>query len=169
MLLHTKHKRPEAITEHLWTNTCNICTEIRKLTPRSNDGKIPNHVFVVPVHLLPTCTHWYAQNLCRIQGISNMLFAIYLVLSPNHTGLVHLIPSHGHPQFHVNFDDMFETTSKIMIYFHPNGKRKPVVSQITKPWNQIANITNWPIKIIQAISKKAWNEDSSYLTAHVKI
>jgi len=46
------------------------------------------------------------------------LFAIYLGLSPNYTRLVHLISSmrNGHvsPQFHMCFDDMFETIREII-------------------------------------------------------
>jgi len=57
VLLHAKQKWPEAITEHLWPYAYNICTEIRKPISRSNDRKIPYHVFCGSSESTPTISH----------------------------------------------------------------------------------------------------------------
>jgi len=54
---------------------------------------------------------------------------MHLGPSPNHAPSVHMILSmqNGHisPQFHVHFDDIFETINDKANVPHPDGKQRP--------------------------------------------
>jgi len=131
ILLHAKQRWPQAITEHLWPYAYYLCTKIRKLTPRSSDGKILQHIFCgssisTPAikHLHPFgCPAYVLDSTLQAGNKQDKLLArsrmeIDLGPLPNHTRSVHLILSmqsrHVSPQFHMAFDDMFETIREIV-------------------------------------------------------
>ena len=127
-LLDAKTKWPRAITTELWPYAVCNCNYSHMQTPHrlgKHGGKTPLEVFSGsdirpnPKHFHPFGCPVYVLNkdLAAGKSISKWLprarCGIYLGFSPNHSRNVALVlnPQTGlvSPQFHVKFDDMFET------------------------------------------------------------
>ena len=131
VLLHVKQRRLDAISENLWPYTFVLFSEIRKWAPRSADCRIPYHLFCHTEWEKPSLKHLHTygcpafvldktlQNVSMPNKLMNRSrMGIYLGPLPNHAHSVHMTLSlqtgRVSPQFHVYFDDMFETIREPM-------------------------------------------------------
>ena len=125
MLIHAMHKWNDAVNPQLWPYAIRMANEIMNITPRSKDGKMPLslfantddlpkldslHPFGCPAYILENSL----QQGKKIDKWANRSrVGMYLGPSPNHARTVHLILSIRtglvSPQFHVTFDDYFES------------------------------------------------------------
>jgi hypothetical protein len=124
MLVHTRHRWPDAITANLWPYTLRIANEVHKAAP-IRDGLYPLELFTGS-GVRPTLKHLYHFG-CPVYILSEEQQAnrkgpkwserarcgIYLGPSPRHGHSVALVLSLEtgmvSPQFHVAYDEFFET------------------------------------------------------------
>ena len=125
-LLYAKSMWPAAINTHLWPYALKMVNDIRNMVPQASgrtplilfsgsnvQPKIQSHTFGCPVYALDS-------NLASGKTIpkwdSRSRLGIYLGMSPAHSRTVALVmnPLNGlvSPQFHVRFDDTFETLTQ---------------------------------------------------------
>jgi hypothetical protein len=127
MLLHAKRRWPKAVETYLWPYALRMASDILRHTPRF-DGKIPMALFsqanVAPAkrHFHPFASPVYVLDSEMQQGkgyskrkwTERARVGLYLGPSPQHARSVHLVlnlqTGFVSPQFHVSFDDHFETT-----------------------------------------------------------
>jgi hypothetical protein len=124
MLVHAKHRWPAAITPHLWPHALRLANDIHMNTPLSS-GKAPIELFsqiasaTDPKHFHPFGCPVYALS-DRMQGggkgpkwEERARVSIHLGNSPVHSRNVCLVlnveTGTVSPQFHVKYDDLFET------------------------------------------------------------
>ena len=128
MILHAKQRWPEAISANLWPFAIRFANEVMNEAPASNDDQSPIekfssvnvstklsqlHTFGSPVYVLDA----KLQQGKRIQKWTNRSrVGVYLGPSPRHSRKVALVLSlttgHVSPQFHCQFDDLFDTRRK---------------------------------------------------------
>jgi hypothetical protein len=139
MLLHAKRRWPNAVETYLWPYALRMASEVLKYSPRT-DGKIPMQLFS-KTDVSPSKRHFHAfacpvyvldSNLQQGKGYSKRKWTerarvgLYLGPSPKHARSVHLVLNLEtglvSPQFHVSFDDHFETTRPGVIRLLPISK-----------------------------------------------
>ena len=125
MMIHAMHKWKDAAAPQLWPYAIRLANEVINLTPRSKDGEIPLslfarssdpprletlHPFGCPAYVLEN-TLQQGTKIGKWENRSRI--GMYLGPSPTHARSVHLIMSIKtglvSPQFHVKFDDFYET------------------------------------------------------------
>jgi hypothetical protein len=125
-LLHAMHRWPSAVTINLWpyalccaNDTHNSAPAIRTgITPLESFLSTPVRPQVLNFHP-PFCPTYVLHNglqgggKCLNKWVRRSRIAVYLGLSPRHAQSVALVPnlSTGYvsPQYHLKFDDFFET------------------------------------------------------------
>ena len=133
MLVHAKHHWPKAVNAHLWPYALCFANEIHVNTP-CNGKKAPIELFsqtstaTSPRHFHPFACPVYVLNDCMQAGSKGPKWeertrlGIYLGNSPVHTCLVALVLNTETGlvslQFHVEFDDLFETVNKAQVKIH---------------------------------------------------
>jgi hypothetical protein len=129
MLMHAKRRWPKAVETYLWPYALRMASDISRYTPRF-DGKVPIHLFT-GAEINPPKYHFHSfacpvyvldSNLQQGKGYSKRKWTerarvgLYLGPSPQHSRSVHLVLNLEtglvSPQFHVAFDDHFETTRR---------------------------------------------------------
>jgi histone deacetylase 1/2 len=141
MLLHAKHRWPSAVETYLWPYALRMASEIHCYSPRF-DGKIPMslfsnanvapskrhfHPFACPVYVLDSELQ-QGKSYSKKKWTERSRVGLYLGPSPQHARSVHLVlnleTGFVSPQFHVSFDDHFETTRKGAAELLPKPKWK---------------------------------------------
>jgi hypothetical protein len=145
MLLHAKHRWPNAITTNLWPYALRTANEINASTPNLTDGISPLEKFS-GTKVKPKFRHFHTFG-CPAYVLDNNLqggaslpkwderarVGIYLGPSLQHARSIALIlnltTGHTSPQFHAAFDDEFTTT-------RGKGQILPVSN-----WQRVAGFT----------------------------
>ena len=146
-LLHAKDRWPKAISVHLWPFAVRHRNEVFNATRRVNGPASPIEIFSnATVH--PRLKHFHPFG-CPTYRLNRALQGeksqprweqraqpvIYLGTSPRHASSValalDLTTAHVSPQFHLKFDDLFETVAK--------GKVNPKAHQSN--WQQMCHFT----------------------------
>ena len=125
MLLHAESKWPDVISSNLWPYALREANEALNATPSKVTGKVANQVFAgsdsptVLRHFHPFGCPTYVLNDELASGKSipkwhkRARLGVYLGRSPNHAQSVALVLNLAtglvSPQFHLKFDDLFET------------------------------------------------------------
>ena len=126
MLIHACHRWPNAITTNLWPYALHTANELSNTIPSIGSEYSPLELFS-GVPICPSIKHFHPFG-CFAYVLDNCLqqwfkipkwqactrLGIYLGPSPHHARLVGLIlnnhTGHASPQFHVKYDDHFQTT-----------------------------------------------------------
>jgi hypothetical protein len=125
MLLHAKQRWPKAITANLWPHAMRMANDVSNVAPGITDAISPIEKFsqAAAAPKVKHC-HTFASPACALDAklqsgktISKWKhkarIGIYVGASPRHSRKVALVLSltagHVSPQFHVVFDDLFET------------------------------------------------------------
>ena len=164
MLMHAEGKWPDVITSNLWPYALREANESLNSTPSKVTGKVANQMFArtdsptVLRHFHPFGCPTYILNDELAAGKSipkwhkRARLGVYLGRSPNHAQSVALVLSLAtglvSPQFHLKFDDLFETVKgettypnrwKAATHFRKESKhdRHPV-----RPSRPITNTNN---------------------------
>ena len=124
-LLHASARWPEAVNHHLWPYALRTVNDALGCTPRRVDGKSALNVFA-SANVFPTLGSFHPFG-CPVYALHNALQAgqkipkwdsrarvgMYLGQSPAHSRSValvlNLVTGLVSPQYHVVYDDMFET------------------------------------------------------------
>ena len=125
MLVHAESKWPNVITSNLWPYALREANETLNATPNKVTGKVANQTFsgndapTVLRHYHPFGCPTYVLNDSLAAGKSipkwqkRARLGVYLGRSPNHAQSVALVLNLAtglvSPQFHLKFDDLFET------------------------------------------------------------
>ena len=125
MLMHAEAEWPDVITANLWLYALREASESLNLTPSKVTGKIANELFsrsdtqTVLQHFHPFGCPTYVLNDSLAAGKSIpkwnkiALLGVYLGRSPSHAQSIALVLNLAQgfvsPQFHLKFDDLFET------------------------------------------------------------
>jgi histone deacetylase 1/2 len=139
MLLHAKRRWPKAVETYLWPYAIRMASDIMRYTPRK-DGKIPMHLFsktdaspskrhfhpfACPVYVLDSALQ-QGKGYSKRKWTERARVGLYLGPSPQHARSIHLVLNLEtglvSPQFHVSFDDHFETTRKGAAVLLPASK-----------------------------------------------
>ena len=138
MILHSQRRWPNAIDAHLWPYAVRLACDIDNNTPRIKTAETPIERFSsIPVQ--PRTKHYHHFG-CPVyvldgdiqQGKKGKKWAnrsrvgIYLGNSPRHARSVALVLNLAtglvSPQYHVTFDDAFETSRKGAASLLPNSQ-----------------------------------------------
>ena len=130
MLLHATHRWPQAINAHLWPYALRLAAHIRNHVPRQAEGGIPIQIFsgsnvtnkVFHKHQHPFGCPVYVLDAPLQSGFGvkpkwseRSRVGAYLGHSNNHSQSVALVlnlkTGHVSPQFHLVFDDEFQTVT----------------------------------------------------------
>ena len=129
MLIHAMHRYPEVVTQSLWPCAVSLVVDVRNMCELDKNGILPldklstvkqtinlrnNHTFGCPCYVLVvkfqdhnSMPRW--DELIRVGA--------YIGCSKNHASNVALVlnlqTGHVSPQFHVAFDDHFETVESL--------------------------------------------------------
>ena len=130
MLLHASHRWPKAINVHLWPYAIRLAAHIRNHVPRESEGGIPiqvfsgtdahnkvftkhQHTFGCPVYVLDAPLQSGLGSKPKWSERSRV--GAYLGHSHHHSQSIALVlnlkTGHVSPQFHVVFDDEFNTVN----------------------------------------------------------
>ena len=126
MILHAQQRWSTAITVNLWPYAVRMANDVTNNTPSIKGGVSPielfaqvavaprvkhSHTFGSPVYVLDSALQTAGRRIPKWDKRARI--GIYLGTSPRHSRKVALVLSlqtgHVSPQFHVVFDDMFET------------------------------------------------------------
>ncbi len=125
MLLHAKRRWPSAVTAHLWPYAVRMANEVHNFSPSIKEGISPIERFS-QVQVSPKVRHCHTFG-CPVYVLDGKLqsgqplpkwddrarIGLFLGWSPRHGRKVALVlnlsTGHVSPQFHVVFDDLFET------------------------------------------------------------
>ena len=131
MLLHAAHRWPKAINVHLWPYALRMAAHIRNHIPRESEGGVPiqlfsnteaqnkvftkhQHTFGCPVYVLEAPLQSGLGSKPKWSERSRV--GAYLGYSHHHYQTVALVlnlnTGHVSPQFHVVFDDEFDTVGQ---------------------------------------------------------
>jgi hypothetical protein len=156
MMLHAAHRFHNAIGPQLWPYAMKMANDMSNSAPNEHEGVSPlelfsqttvapkvrhSHTFGSPIYVLDDRLHDAGQTIGKWSQCSRI--GIYLGTSPRHSRKVALVLSletgHVSPQFHVTFDDYFET-------LHPNSGNSPPVShwQVRTGFETTTKPTNAP-------------------------
>ena len=147
MLLHASHRWPQAIVSNLWPQALKHAVNIRNAVPRGPNGISPLSAFCSSTvepnlkHFHPfACPVYVLERPLQSGGMypkwkERSRVGIYLGRSPNHASNVPLVLNTRtglvSPQFHVVFDDNFDTVSRD--------------KHFTSLWQQKARLQDAPI------------------------
>jgi hypothetical protein len=139
-MLHAKQRWPSAISTNLWPYALRLANDVHQATPQKGTGISPlerftgaevkpnvgdYHHFGAPVYCLDSDL---ASGKSIEKWMPRARLGIYLGLSPRHARSVALVlnPTTGFvsPQFHVKFDDLFETVRDNSVKAHGIWKEK---------------------------------------------
>ena len=125
MLMHAESKWPDVITANLWPYALREANESLNSTPNKMTGKIAHQMFsntdtpIMVRHFHPFGCPTYVLNDSLAAGKSipkwhkRARLGVYLGRSPNHAQSIALVLNLStglvSPQFHLKFDDLFET------------------------------------------------------------
>jgi hypothetical protein len=125
MLMHAESKWPDVISANLWPYALREANESLNATPSKVTGRVANQMFAktdaptVLRHFHPFGCPTYILNDSLAAGKSipkwhkRARLGVYLGRSPNHSQSVALVMNLAtglvSPQFHLKFDDLFET------------------------------------------------------------
>jgi hypothetical protein len=144
-LLHAKARWPSAIEINLWPYALRTANDIRNTIPDKDDGSSPLERFC-KTDVRPKLRNYHPFG-CPVYALDNRLqgggripkwtprsrLGINLGYSPRHASSVSLVlnmdTGHVSPQFHVQYDDFFETV-------RPSAGNARTFSQ----WQQIAGL-----------------------------
>uniref|UniRef100_UPI00293D8CF2 reverse transcriptase domain-containing protein n=1 Tax=Janthinobacterium sp. TaxID=1871054 RepID=UPI00293D8CF2 len=126
MILHAQQRWPSAVTANLWPYAVRMANDVSNDTPSIKGGVAPielfaqvavsprvkhSHTFGSPVYVLDTALQTAGKRIPKWARRARV--GLYLGTSPRHSRKVALVLSlrtgHVSPQFHVVFDDLFET------------------------------------------------------------
>jgi Reverse transcriptase (RNA-dependent DNA polymerase) len=126
MLLHAAHRWPAAITANLWPYAVRMANDSINSAPQVGIGQSPmerftqvdvaprvkhSHTFGCPVYVLDATLQTAGGQIEKWKERSRV--GLYLGASPRHSKRVALVlnlqTGHVSPQFHIAFDDNFET------------------------------------------------------------
>ena len=126
MLLHAKQRWPSAVTANLWPFAVRMANDVSNTSPGIEGGVSPiehfsqvavsprvkhSHTFGSPVYVLDSRLQTEGKSIPKWNTKARM--GMYLGSSPRHSKKVALVlnlqTGHVSPQFHVKFDDLFET------------------------------------------------------------
>ncbi len=131
MIIHAQRRWPSAISAHLWPYAIRMACDAHASTPRLLDGRTPIELFS-QVAVKPQVKHFHHFG-CPAYVLNNKLqsgkkipkwddrarVGIYIGPSPHHARTVGLIlnltTGLASPQFHVTYDDHFETTRGVQL------------------------------------------------------
>jgi len=158
MIIHAMHQWKDAAVPQLWPYAVRLANKIINMTPRSKDGKVPLSIFLnssrspdlgslhpfgCPVYVLENALQ-QGQTLGKWENRNRI--GMYLGPSPTHARSVHLVLSIRtglvSPQFHVRYDDFFESTS--WDKFMPRSKWKfkaPILEEKARSTPYLNKIT----------------------------
>ena len=149
MLLHAEAKWPDVISANLWPYALREANESLNATPSKLTGKVANQMFSNSD--TPTMLRHYHPFGCPAYVLNDSLAAgksipkwhkrarlgVYLGRSPNHAQSVALVLNLAtglvSPQFHLKFDDLFETVKglntypnrwKVATHFRKEGRKE---------------------------------------------
>ena len=126
-LIHAKHRWPTAIEVNLWPFAMRYRNEVFNSTPRKDKERSPLEIFSSS-QVQPKLKHFHTFG-CPAYRVKQEIQAgnyhpkweerakptVYLGTSPRHARSVALVldleTAHVSPQFHLKFDDLFETVS----------------------------------------------------------
>jgi hypothetical protein len=127
MMLHASARWPQAMSPHLWPYALRMANDIKNVSPTRKDGKSAVNVFLGADdkshlrHFCPMgCPVYVLHNSLQVrQQISKChkraRVGLYLGHSPAHARsmalVLNLVTSLVSPQFHVKFDDFFDTVN----------------------------------------------------------
>ncbi len=132
MLMHTEAKWPDVISSNLWPYALGEANDSLNATPNRVTGQVANQMFSISD--TPTVLRHYHPFGCPTYVLNDELAAgksipkwqkrarlgVYLGRSPNHAQSVALILNLAtglvSPQFHLKFDDLFETVKGLNTY-----------------------------------------------------
>jgi hypothetical protein len=150
MLMHAESKWPDVVTANLWPYALREANESLNSTPSKVTGKIANQMFANTE--TPTMVRHFHPFGCPAYVLNDNLAAgksipkwhkkarlgVYLGRSPNHAQSIALILNLStglvSPQFHIKFDDLFETVKgmdtypnhwKVATHFKKRGRGYP--------------------------------------------
>jgi hypothetical protein len=125
MMLHAKQRWPKAITANLWPCAMRMANDVSNVAPGISDAIAPIEKFsqvaaapkVKHCHTFGSPVYMLDERLQTGKSISEWKhkarIGVYLGASLRHSRKVALVLSlttgHVSPQFHVVFDDLFET------------------------------------------------------------
>ena len=157
MILHAQQRWPTAVTVNLWPYAVRMANETMNTTPSIQEGVSPMelfaqvaiaprvkhaHTFGSPVYVLDSALQTAGKRIPKWNRRARV--GIYLGTSPRHSRRVALILSlrtgHVSPQFHVIFDDMFETLRPSAGNVLPESKWQEATG--FKPPTQMAHSRN---------------------------
>lgn len=144
-LIHAKDRWPKAISVHLWPFAVNdVFNATRKAHRPASPLEVFSNATVHPrlKHIHPFGCLTYRLNRA-LQGVKSQPRweqraqpVVYLGTSPRHASSVALAldleTAHVSPQFHLKFDDLFETVAK--------GKANPAAHRSN--WQRLCHFTN---------------------------
>jgi Reverse transcriptase (RNA-dependent DNA polymerase)/GAG-pre-integrase domain len=126
MLLHAAHRWPAAVTANLWPYAVRMANDSINAAPQVDTGQSPmerftqvdvaprvhhSHTFGCPVYVLDAHLQTAGGQIDKWKERSRV--GLYLGASPQHSKRVALVLNlqtrHVSPQFHITFDDNFET------------------------------------------------------------
>jgi Reverse transcriptase (RNA-dependent DNA polymerase) len=126
MLLHAAHRWPAAVTANLWPYAVRMANDTINAAPQVGTGLSPmerftqvdvaprvrhSHTFGCPVYVLDAQLQTAGGQIDKWKERSRV--GLYLGTSPRHSKRVALVlnlqTGHVSPQFHITFDDNFET------------------------------------------------------------
>jgi hypothetical protein len=136
MLVHAKHRWPQAINAHLWPYALCMANDVHMHAPLRN-GKAPLDLFSQVASTTAIPKHFHSFG-CPVYVLSNTMqgggkgskwderarVGIYLGNSPSHACSISLVLNTDtkmvSPQFHVKFDDLFKMVSslKLQVQWH---------------------------------------------------
>jgi hypothetical protein len=148
MLMHAESKWPDVISLNLWPYALREANETLNATPSKVTGQVANEMFsgsdtpTVLRHYHPFGCPAYVLNDSLAAGKSipkwhkRARLGVYLGRSPNHAQSVALIlnllaTGLVSPQFHLKFDDLFETV-KGSTHTPTDGRSPPTSGKGTK-------------------------------------
>jgi hypothetical protein len=148
-LLHAKERWNSAISVHLWPYAVRHRNDVYNSTSKGTQRAYPIELFS-NMTIRPRLKHFHAFG-CPTYRLNRLLQGgrsqpkweqrsqpvIYLGRSPKHASSVALVmdleTAHVSPQFHLKFDDLFETVSPTRV--NPQARNLS--------WQKLCHLVNW--------------------------
>jgi hypothetical protein len=158
-LLHAVNRWPSAINSHLWPYALRFANDVYTATPSLKNGRTPLESFsstpvrpqVLSFHP-PFCPTYVLHNWLQGGGkrpnkwVRRSRVAVYMGFSPRHARSVALVlgltTGYLSPQFHLKFDDFFETVQDSKS--RPPSKWQFLARFISKPG--VPNVPKAPVR-----------------------
>jgi hypothetical protein len=173
MMLHAKQRWPSAVTTHLWPYALRMANDIANSAPSLKNNHVSpielfsqsdisprvkfTHTFGSPVYVLDSMLQ-AGKRVPKWQHKARV--GMYLGASPRHSRKVALILSLTtglvSPQFHCQFDDLFDTLKKSSGNVHPSSQWQVKAGFTVEP------IASW-LHSRASTSNDAWRVNHSEL------